>query len=452
MTRFNRREFLTVSGTVLGGIAAGGTVTARESASRYVVDLKPNAGLDGVNVVHDLSTVGLAVVEGSERDVRKLGTYAPDIELRLSEPVQSHLDTSDESSTDEPFYPLQWDKQAMDIPEVHESCRGEGARIAIIDSGVDAGHPDLAANVNTDLSKDFTGDGYGAGGPYGGYHGTHVAGIAAADDTNEEGVVGMAPAAELVDCRVFSPDSLASFADILAAVTYAAEIDCDVANLSIGAYPVPRQGLGQFYGKVLNRVMTWANSQGTLLVISAGNDTADLQHDGRVCVENDDGSVECFSAISLPNEGAQALSVAATGPIGFGWGDTGVEEPAYSPAFYTNYGTNAVALAAPGGDADLETTNPNWYLDLVLSTISEPIFDDDGTYLGSSKSWGWAAGTSMAAPQVAGAVALLKSKDPSLDANQVESILKRSASVPDGYDKAYYGSGFLNPKGALELV
>ncbi|MFW6376470.1 MAG: S8 family serine peptidase, partial [archaeon] len=180
--------------------------------------------------------------------------------------------------------------------------------------------------------------------------------------------------------------------------------------------------------------MTYANKEGTLLVIAAGNDSADLQHDKNY--------------ISLPNEGAQGLSVSATGPIGFNWGEPGFEDPPESPAYYTNYGTNALDLGAPGGDADLDTDNPNYYLDLVLNTIADPVFDD-GDYLGATYDYGWLAGTSMAAPQVAGAAALVKSANPNYNANQVESALKRAADVPDGYDKTYYGSGYLNIVDAL---
>jgi subtilisin family serine protease len=66
-----------------------------------------------------------------------------------------------------------------------------------------------------------------------------------------------------------------------------------------------------------------------------------------------------------------------------------------------------------------------------------------------SYSYSWVAGTSMAAPQVAGAAALVKSENPNYNANQVESALKRAAEVPDGYDKTYYGAGFLNIVDAL---
>ena len=85
----------------------------------------------------------------------------------------------------------------------------------------------------------LTGDGFGAASAAGGYHGTHVGGIVGASD-NGAGVIGTVPATELVDCRVFSPSSLASFGDILAAVVYSAEIGADAANLSLGAYPIPR--------------------------------------------------------------------------------------------------------------------------------------------------------------------------------------------------------------------
>ncbi|MFC6794603.1 S8 family serine peptidase [Halobaculum halobium] len=322
--------------------------------------------------------------------------------------------------------------------------KGEGTRVAIIDSGVYADHPDL--DVNMELSRNFTDDGEGAGVPAGDDHGTHVAGTVAAVD-NDEGVVGTAPATDLVDCRVFSYAPGASFGDILAAVVYSAAIDADVANLSLGAYPIPRQGQGSFYGKVLNSAMTYANKQGTLLVIAAGNDAADLQRDKNF--------------ISLPNEGAQAVSVAATGPIGFGWGDDGLDAPPESPSFFTNYGTNAITLGAPGGDADLSAIGSGvpWYNDLVLSTTAdvEYVYEDvdgDGEeepvdYLGAEPTYGWKAGTSMAAPNVAGAAALVKSANPDYNANQIESALKQAADVPDGYDKTYYGSGFLNVVDAL---
>lgn len=477
---FNRRTFLKVSGAAIGGIAFGTTVTASESADRWIIDTTNAKGLGRLEVIHDLQEVDLAIVEGPESAVKSVTkTYASDLLYQLDEPDDVDLpiiesavadeekgggpgngkgkgkpgtSTDTESSTDdasdEPLYPLQWDKQALDIPTVHGITRGEGSRVAIIDSGVAAGHPDLSHAVNLDLSENFARDDYGAGAPYGGFHGTHVAGIVAANDENDEGVVGTAPATDIVDCRVFSPlyDG-AFFGDILAAMVYSANVGADVANLSLGAYPIPRQGLGQFYGRSINRVMTWVNKEGTVLSIAAGNDAADLQHDG--------------SFISLPNEGAQAVSVSATGPIGFGWDATSVgdtEEPAYSPAIYTNYGTNAIDIGAPGGnyspagiaeEEDGDDFAPPWYYDLVLNTIAIPSFNEAMEYQGAEYFYAWVAGTSMAAPQVSGAVAAYRSLHPNAESDEVEAALERAAAVPDEYDKTYYGSGFLNILDAL---
>jgi subtilisin family serine protease len=179
--------------------------------------------------------------------------------------------------------------------------------------------------------------------------------------------------------------------------------------------------------------MTFANKEDTLLVIAAGNDSANLQKDKNL--------------ISLPNEGAQGLSVAATGPEGFLFGDDGFSEPPESPASYTNYGTNDIVLGAPGGDLDFdapdEVSIPDLIGDWVLSTTfetpdDEEPTDDDGDGLidapPSSKTarYGYKLGTSMAAPQVTGAAALVKSANPDYSANQVEAALKRAADVPDG--------------------
>ncbi|QZP38700.1 S8 family serine peptidase [Halobaculum magnesiiphilum] len=445
MPRHGRRTFLKVSGGVLGGLLAGSTVTAAERTDRYVVKTKGKKTPTDLEVVHDLSEIGYAVVRASESDVKRskaVKSFAPDVELDVSDPtVRTRAYEGD--AEDDDLYPYQWDKQALDVPTAHETTKGEGTRVAIIDSGVDASHPDLV--VNEELSRDFTGDGLGAGVPGGGDHGTHVAGIAAAQTAGTTGVAGTAPATDLVDYRVFSEfgGTNGSFATIVAAVLRAVEDGCDVANLSLGAYPIPRQGLGSFYGGVLNKAMTYANKEGTLLVVAAGNDSADLQHDKNL--------------ISLPNEGAQALSVAATGPIGFADALVAGEElesPPESPAFYTNYGTNAVDLGAPGGDADTSLTDPvggvpAYAYDLVFNTVTTVLTDDDGNYAGSVPGYGWKAGTSMAAPNVAGAAALVKSANPEYDANQVESALRRAAAVPDGYDKTYYGAGFLNVVDAL---
>jgi subtilisin family serine protease len=164
------------------------------------------------------------------------------------------------------------------------------------------------------------------------------------------------------------------------------------------------------------------------LVIAAGNDSADLQHDKNL--------------ISLPNEGAQALSVSATTAVDFDPFTGTADNPGFQPSSYTNYGTNAITVGAPGGDVPQGGGTP----DLVYNAIPA----DAAESFGLPRPYAYLAGTSMAAPQVAGAAALVKSANPSYNANQVESALKRAAEVPDGFDKAFFGSGFLDVLGALD--
>ncbi|MEF8776211.1 MAG: S8 family serine peptidase [Haloarculaceae archaeon] len=150
----------------------------------------------------------------------------------------------------------------------------------------------------------------------------------------------------------------------------------------------------------------------------------------------------------MPPSGARQRRL----PASNGNGETSdFEEPPESPAFYTNYGTNAIDIGAPGGDADLGAigTGGPWYQDLVLNTIAEPQYSEDGEYLGAEYSYGWLAGTSMAAPQIAGAVAIYRSRYPHAESDQVEAALEGAADVPDDYDKTFYGSGFLNILDAL---
>ncbi|WP_137285774.1 S8 family peptidase [Halorussus salinisoli] len=439
MTANNRRHFLKTAGVSLGALALGPSTTGADSTQRFVVDKRGLQTERGMEVVHDLSPVDLLVVKASEDALDDAGVaYAPDgrYSPRLPDTVssRSRVEYPPEGET---LFEYQWDKQDQRIPETHETTRGEGTRVAIIDSGIGAEHPDLRHAVNAELSRNFTEDSLGAPGPYGGAHGTHVAGSVAASDRTDSGVIGSAPGTELVDLRVFSEVSSSGFSawmgDVLAAIVYSAELGADAANLSLGwTFRFRDDGWGQFWGKAMQRTTTYANRNGTVLTHACGNWGGTLQFDE----DQRDSS-----------ETAGGLTVSATGPIGFEWGDEGLEQPPYAPAFYTNYGTNAVDLGAPGGNADLDAigTDEPWYYDYVLNTVAVPEFDDEtGEYLGATYGYDWYAGTSMAAPQVAGAVALVKSAKPRLDANQAKNALERVAEVPDEYERKYYGSGYLD--------
>ncbi len=349
---------------------------------------------------------------------------------------------------------LQWDKRVQEVDNltdkpgggktVHDVTEGAGTRIAIVDSGVYDGHPDLADVVNPELSQNFTTDPYDFRPNGAGDHGTHVAGTVAATNSNDGpdgGVLGSAPETELVAYRVFSGVEAAS-GDVLGALVEAAKDGCDAANISLGYPPLPAENPAVIEIKeAYERTAAYAREQGMLIVNSAGNDSQDMDEDG---------------ILSLPTEAEGIFGVSATGPIGFGWGGkhsdneekwlTGnrLEEPTTQPAFYTNYGS-AVDVSAGGGNADLNGPE-EYYRDLVLSTV----VSDDGTDDPTS-GYAWKAGTSMAAPQVTGAVALVRSLNPDASVEEVESLIQETASMPDE-GETYHGAGHLDLQALVDAA
>lgn len=433
-SRHTRRSFLGMVGVAIGGSTTGvQVISSAETEDRYIIDTRSGSVADreGIEIIHDLEQIDLVVARASESAVAGLRAV-PDVRFKIDLPV---IGRSFGGAMDDPLFRLQWDKQAQRIPIVHEYTQGEGTRISIIDTGILETHPDLAARLNVELSRNFTEDGGDHNPVDGADHGTHVAGIAAATD-NDRGVIGMAPETELVDCRVFSGDG-ATFGNVLAAIYYSAKIGCDAANMSIGAYPLPlSEKETQIHIENIERAAAFANEQGTLLVAAAGNDGANLDEDGNV--------------ISLPNEADNVMSISATGPIGYRWDDppalpdnyhvalSRLRKPTTEPAFYTNYGSEAVDVSAPGGNVDLEAAEnnvPNWFYDLVLSTT---FVVEDGEQV---PSYGWKAGTSMSSPQVTGVAALIRSRNPDATPNEVRTLIEKTAK--DIPPQKYRGEGHL---------
>jgi lantibiotic leader peptide-processing serine protease len=439
-----RRTFIAAGSTSIGALVLGTGVAAADSTGRFLVDRSSLRNQDRVDVVHELDPVDLLVVRASESDLEG-ADYAPDVRIdptAVGSVRQSRVAYPDEG---ESLFEYQWDKQDQGVPEAHEITRGEGSRVAIIDTGIAAGHPDLEGQVNLELSRNFTEDDYGVGEPYSGNHGTHVAGIVGASDETDSGVVGSAPGTELVDLRVFAANpASADRADlppaylgdafqssVLAALVYAAEIGCDAANLSLGwTWLMRSEGSGQLWGKAHQRVGTYAQRQGVVHTHASGNWGESLQFNQ----DETDSS-----------QTAGGITTSATGPIGFDPETGEYDEPPYAPSTYTTHGVGAIDLAAPGGQGGESE------YDDVLNAVADPVFDDDGEYLGTEYGYGWLAGTSMAAPQVAGAAALVKSASPQYNASQVQNALQRAAATPDEYDARYYGrGGYLDTLAALD--
>ncbi|MFM1653991.1 S8 family peptidase [Brevibacillus sp. B_LB10_24] len=154
---------------------------------------------------------------------------------------------------------IPWGVEQVGAPEFWERTRGEGIKVAVIDTGISSGHPDLRGQVKGRVN-------IVNGGIAG--HGTHVAGTIAAA-ANNRGIVGIAPAAHLYDVHVFSPDGTARMSDIIRGINWAVERRMDVINMSFGASQ-PNQALYHAIKK--------ASQAGIVLVASAGNNGGRLEY------------------------------------------------------------------------------------------------------------------------------------------------------------------------------
>jgi len=373
--------------------------------------------------------------EGKLSKLSQVQAVVPDLKVRWIEPDKFIAEANPPSiGSDEPYFGYQWGLDAINAPEAwNAGYTGKGSRVFILDSGIDAEHPDITPNLNTDLCKSFVPDEeyYVEDGFYFN-HGTHVAGIIAAAN-NSRGVIGVAPDAEIVAVKVLSEyDGSGAFSWINAGIVYAADNGADVINMSLGAV-LFRNGLYFDENDVLQKIpavniqnlilaqqraVNYAFRKGAVIVTSAGN--GGMNYDGNAFI------------FKVRAELQNVIAVSATAPD-YWYSDllNGINPDLDIYSSYIDYGKSLVDLAAPGGDFDFDP-EPNYHWDMILSTISE--------------GWGWAAGTSMASPHVAGVAALVIGKgNGEMDPNVVMKHLLKTADKIDGKGmSAYYGNGRVN--------
>jgi subtilisin family serine protease len=347
---------------------------------------------------------------------------------------------------------LQWGHTAVQAADAwNEGVRGAGVRVAVLDSGIDATHPDLAPNVNSTLSKSFVpGESWQVQPGFYFNHGTHVAGTIAAAD-NGYGIIGIAPYAELVAVKVLSEyTGSGDFDWVISGIVYATDIESDIINMSLGAV-LTKNGYMDDNGtadpgddfwvganevaalrNALSRATTYAYQNGTTVIVSAGNDAIDRDHDAATTV--------------LPADSDHVIQVSATAPIGWGVDPTVSLD---NLASYSNYGQSAIDFAAPGGDFLYYFVSPSQLC--TVASITRPCYVFDYVFSDIPGGFGWAAGTSMAAPHVSGVAALIISKNGGeMKPAQVEAALRASADDlgKPGNDDAY-GAGRVNAYNAV---
>ncbi|MFH9710790.1 type VII secretion-associated serine protease mycosin [Streptomyces luteogriseus] len=292
----------------------------------------------------------------------------------------------------------QWALDAMRTEQAWQTTKGEGITVAVLDTGVEADHPDLAGNVLP--GKDLVGFGAEPGDRAWARHGTAMAGIIAGHGHgpgNADGVLGIAPEAKILPVRVILEDGDSSRAKarstrgnaLAEGIRWAADHGADVINLSLGddsasAHPEPSE----------DQAVQYALKKGVVVVASAGNGGEKGDH---------------------------------------------ISYPAAYPGVIA-----ATAVDRAGTRASFSTRR--WYATVSAPGVDVVIADPDHKYYE-----GW--GTSAAAAFVSGAAALVKAAHPGLAPAQIKSLLEDTArNAPSGGRDDSRGFGFIDPAAAIEAA
>ena len=164
-------------------------------------------------------------------------------------------------SPDDPFFDQQWGLASIRATEAWTSSTGNGMVVAVVDTGVDVTNPDLTSQVLP--GHDFLGGGATMTDPVG--HGTHVAGIVAAQTNNGQLGAGTAPDARILPVRVIGPDGSGEDVTVAAGITWAADHGARVINLSLG---------GDGASAVITKAIDHAIAAGAVVVAASGNEGA----------------------------------------------------------------------------------------------------------------------------------------------------------------------------------
>ncbi|GAB7049645.1 S8 family serine peptidase [Catenuloplanes indicus JCM 9534] len=322
-----------------------------------------------------------------------------------------------------------------------------GVTVGILDTGVDASNPDIAANFSWKLSRNFARDIPDIDGecevtgcldPVGtddGGHGTHVAGTVGAA-VNGSGISGVAPNVTLVELKGGQDSGYFFLESVVNALTYAGDAGLDVVNMSFYIDPWLYNCLGNPADSAaeqaeqratitaVRRALTYAHNKGVTLVGSLGNNHEDLGNPRPdASSPNYPGGTErprvidnatCFD---LPVEGPFVIGVSATGPSG-------------RKSDYSNWGAEQISVAAPGGWATDTQGTGDTFANRILSAYPLKVLqeigrvDADGnivpgfenrvfkdcTKAGKCGYYTYLQGTSMASPHASGVAGLIVSK------------------------------------------
>ena len=384
-----------------------------------------------------------------------------------------------------------WGMDMINAPAAHEREKGnKGVSVGILDTGIQADHPDLADNFDVARSRNFTTDIVAIDGPCeftdcvdpatvdNDGHGTHVAGTIGAS-LNEMGVSGVAPNVSLVNIRGGQDSGYFFLGPVTSALTYAGKVGIDVVNMSFYVDPwlynceggapqdsAPAAADQAVIIEAMNRALKYANKRDVTLVGALGNSHEDLSNPRNDLSSPDydnpafdwdtapyERTISNSNCLDLPVEGPNVIGVSSLGPSG-------------AKSDFSNYATDVrfgeIEVSAPGGwfrdgfGTASYRTDGNQILSTaptgVLMASGEVDKNGNVTKIGRDNGvlkdcnasgtcgyYQWLQGTSMAAPHAAGVAALAVSHHGSMDEEnadrgftlepkEVSDLLKKTAT------------------------
>ncbi|HEY9721680.1 MAG TPA: S8 family peptidase [Oscillatoriaceae cyanobacterium] len=396
-------QILSVSQTPRATEVAGRAVVRFESGTsdgamrsftqRYHLTALRAVNSLGIGVMNLPATKSTSALLGAMQSDPDVAYVEPDYLFTLP-PVVHRTQTAarrvmDVQSAVDPDLSQQWGLLKIDAQQAWNFNSGSAnVVVAVVDTGVDISHPDLAANLVPGVSvlPNSTGpeDDHG--------HGTHVAGIIAAALNNGQGGSGVAPHCKIMPVKVLNKDGKGDTGDIVSGIMYAVDNGASVINLSLG---------GTGGSRALKDAIDYALSKNVVVVAAMGNDGLNSEdypagYDGVIAV----GAVDEQDHV----------------------------------ADFSNFGS-WISVVAPG--VDILSTLPHY--EVTVEDLE-----------GKSPSYDMMDGTSMATPFVSGVAALVRSQFPGLSAAAVKARIEKTADDlgAPGFDP-YYGHGRVNAYRAL---
>ncbi|WP_051969526.1 S8 family peptidase [Kitasatospora azatica] len=430
------RAITAAGGIVVQAYEQIGVVIARSTDTAFAANLRTRNGIESVGAT------------------RTAGILAGDVET--TEVVDSPPTAPADGS--EPLEANQWDLRQIGADQAHQVTLGSrNVVVGVLDSGIDATHEDLAANVDPSLSAScikggVTDTSWQSWQPTASDHGTHVAGTIAAAK-NGKGVVGIAPNVRLAAVKVVDDGGFIYPEYAVCGFVWAAEHHFKVTNNSYYIDPWlyncqsdPDQAA---IVTAVRRAVAYSQDNGVLNVAAAGNFNTDLAHKTTDPTSPDDTTPGTRpvdnTCLSLPAELPGVIAVSAVGSKG-------------DKSFYSSYGAGVITVAAPGGDSRFQLPDTPDHNGRVLSTVP-------------GNKYGYKQGTSMATPHVTGVVALLASAHPWAGPEALTALLTAEAHPiacpasfnPGGdgawqatcegslFDNGFYGHGLIDANAAVRF-